>query len=449
MPKVGARPGADLEQLPGRARRRNQIRLSSQRPTRSPSPVGADRRTPGGEHGGDQLAGQRTQALRVTGQGRPDRPRVRRRHRASLLRRISRPAAESALRRADTTRKSGDLPGTAVTVTLWRAVPLRRAGDAARRRAVPRTVVPASRRRRPGDAGRRRTTPARPAPAAYVGRAVGALWMGLAHGVGWAVRAAGRQAASARDLDPEHRRDGAGLLLFGLAILSAVAHLVLRRRSGRRAARRHGTALPRRDLGRGAGAADDRRLAADAPARPTRSTGARPGRLGFHAGRHRRRCCTSARTRSTRCERDYAGGLVGAGVGDLLERAVTAWVAVPLLVLLLRLRSAGGHRDPDQQDPGAARPARRRAGRPRRTPPTPRRTRRDGGGRPSRPAAGPAKRRAAAGRPGRRSTTSARRRTSRRPSCCRARRRPRCRPAASRPSRRSTRPRRPGPSSSR
>ncbi|MEU5673656.1 hypothetical protein ABZ749_25530, partial [Micromonospora sp. NPDC047753] len=70
---------------------------------------------------------------------------------------------------------------------------------------------------------RRRTTPPRPGPAVYVGRAVGALWMGLAHGMGWAVRAAGRQAASARDLDPEHRRDGAGLLLFGLALLSAVA----------------------------------------------------------------------------------------------------------------------------------------------------------------------------------------------------------------------------------
>ncbi|RAO62929.1 DNA translocase FtsK [Micromonospora saelicesensis] len=34
-------------------------------------------------------------------------------------------------------------------------------------------------------------------------------------------------------------------------------------------------------------------------------------------------------------ERDFAGGLVGAGVGGLLERAVTAWVAVPLLILLL------------------------------------------------------------------------------------------------------------------
>src|SRR4029450_2038610 len=31
----------------------------------------------------------------------------------------------------------------------------------------------------------------------------------------------------------------------------------------------------------------------------------------------------------------HPGGLIGYGVGALLERAVTAWVAVPLLILLL------------------------------------------------------------------------------------------------------------------
>ena len=34
-------------------------------------------------------------------------------------------------------------------------------------------------------------------------------------------------------------------------------------------------------------------------------------------------------------QRDYAGGLIGAGLGGLLERAVTEWVAFPLLVLLM------------------------------------------------------------------------------------------------------------------
>ncbi|WP_433267852.1 DNA translocase FtsK 4TM domain-containing protein [Micromonospora vinacea] len=181
---------------------------------------------------------------------------------------------------------------------------------------------------------RRRTTPARPSPAVYVGRAVGALWMGLAHGMGWAVRAAGRQAASARDLDPEHRRDGAGLLMFGLALLSAVALWL----SG---------AGPV-----GAQLADTIRLFLGAISVVV------PVLLMIGAWRlmrqpadpeHRGRgligwgsllVSTAALLQigqdpADPLERDFAGGLVGAGVGGLLERAVTAWVAVPLLILLL------------------------------------------------------------------------------------------------------------------
>lgn len=167
-----------------------------------------------------------------------------------------------------------------------------------------------------------------------MGRAVGALWMGLAHGMGWAVRAAGRQAASARDLDPEHRRDGAGLLLFGLALLSAVALWL----SG---------AGPV-----GARLADTIRLFLGAisvvvpvllmigawrlmrqPADPAHRG---RGLIGWGS----LLVSTAALLQigqdpTDTVQRDYAGGLVGAGVGGLLERAVTAWVAVPLLVLLL------------------------------------------------------------------------------------------------------------------
>ena len=49
------------------------------------------------------------------------------------------------------------------------------------------------------------------------------LWMGIAHALGWVVRAIGRKAATARELDREHQRDGGGLLLIGLAIVLAVA----------------------------------------------------------------------------------------------------------------------------------------------------------------------------------------------------------------------------------
>ncbi|SBT38042.1 DNA segregation ATPase FtsK/SpoIIIE, S-DNA-T family [Micromonospora narathiwatensis] len=158
--------------------------------------------------------------------------------------------------------------------------------------------------------------------------------MGLAHGLGWAVRAAGRHAASARDLDPEHRRDGAGLLLFGLAILSAVGIWF-------------GGAGPV-----GARLADTVRLFLGAIAIVV------PVLLMIGAWRllrtpsdpaHRGRglvgwgsmlLATAAllhigQDPADGAQRDYAGGLFGAGVGDLLKAAVTAWVAVPLLVLLL------------------------------------------------------------------------------------------------------------------
>jgi FtsK/SpoIIIE family/FtsK alpha domain/Ftsk gamma domain/4TM region of DNA translocase FtsK/SpoIIIE/LAGLIDADG-like domain len=51
-------------------------------------------------------------------------------------------------------------------------------------------------------------------------QAVSGVWMALAHTVGAAARAFGRHA---RDLDPAHRRDGAGLAILGLAIITAAA----------------------------------------------------------------------------------------------------------------------------------------------------------------------------------------------------------------------------------
>ncbi|MBP2702757.1 DNA translocase FtsK [Microbispora sp. RL4-1S] len=53
-----------------------------------------------------------------------------------------------------------------------------------------------------------------------IGRLVIALWLVLAHGVGGVARALGQ---GARDLDPAHRRDGAGLaVLAGAVVLAAV-----------------------------------------------------------------------------------------------------------------------------------------------------------------------------------------------------------------------------------
>ncbi|MGB2571347.1 DNA translocase FtsK [Micromonospora citrea] len=213
-----------------------------------------------------------------------------------------------------------------------------RTSQASRRRGASPRGTTNSRARQPAKkaakaAPRRRTT-VRPTPAAYVGRAIGALWMGLAHGVGWAVRGAGRQVASAGDLDPEHRRDGGGLLLFGLAILSGVG--IWFSGAGPLGARLADTV--RLFLGAIAivvpvllmiGAWRLMRTPPDPEHRGRGLVGWGSMLVATAAMLH------IGQNPVDPVQRDYAGGLIGAGIGDLLEAAVTAWVAVPLLILLL------------------------------------------------------------------------------------------------------------------
>ncbi|ADU07291.1 cell division protein FtsK/SpoIIIE [Micromonospora sp. L5] len=180
---------------------------------------------------------------------------------------------------------------------------------------------------------RRRPAPG-PSPAAFVGRAVGAVWMGLAHTVGWTFRVAGRQAASTRELDPEHRRDGAGLLLFGLAILSAVGIWG----GGAGPVGRHLADTVRLFIGAISiilpvlfmvGAWRLMRTPADPEHRGRGLVGWGSMMLATAAMLH------IGQNPVDEVQRDFAGGLIGAGVGDLLKSAVTAWVAMPLLLLLL------------------------------------------------------------------------------------------------------------------
>jgi len=56
-----------------------------------------------------------------------------------------------------------------------------------------------------------------------VGRALAQLWRALGVAVGTLARAVGRNAASARELDPAHRRDGVGLAVLALGLISAIA----------------------------------------------------------------------------------------------------------------------------------------------------------------------------------------------------------------------------------
>jgi DNA segregation ATPase FtsK/SpoIIIE, S-DNA-T family len=88
-------------------------------------------------------------------------------------------------------------------------------------------------RRKSTSKGRSSTKSRRPAPRAVrsgpgpiatlfaaLGRWTAAAWLGVAHVLGAGVRKIGH---TARELDPEHRRDGAGLCLIGLAVVVAAS----------------------------------------------------------------------------------------------------------------------------------------------------------------------------------------------------------------------------------
>ncbi|MBI2243268.1 MAG: DNA translocase FtsK 4TM domain-containing protein [Nocardioides sp.] len=101
--------------------------------------------------------------------------------------------------------------------------------EPAPKKAAPQKSVRGSSTRRKGT----RRPARRPAPRAVrsgpgpvartfglVWRGISAVWLGIAHGLGAVARSIGH---TARELEPAHRRDGAGLALFGLAVVVAAA----------------------------------------------------------------------------------------------------------------------------------------------------------------------------------------------------------------------------------
>jgi S-DNA-T family DNA segregation ATPase FtsK/SpoIIIE len=195
---------------------------------------------------------------------------------------------------------------------------------------------PAGRRRGTSSArgGRGRASTAVMTPFGLLGRAMIAVWMGLAHSLGWVVRAVGRHAASARELEPEHRRDGGGLTMLGLAILIAVA--VWFDAAG--PVGRYLSSTTRFFIGAVAaalpilclvGAVRLMRAPGDQAHRGRAMVGwsalfaSVTGLLHLLGGQP-----IDPRAMSS------AGGLLGRLTGGLLASAVTTWVAAPLLILL-------------------------------------------------------------------------------------------------------------------
>ncbi|GAB7043205.1 MULTISPECIES: FtsK/SpoIIIE family DNA translocase [Catenuloplanes] len=217
-----------------------------------------------------------------------------------------------------------------------RTTPAARTGTSSSRTpAASRARTPAARKpaaRRPAPRTRAKRGGVNPLLIAAGG--LGALWMFVANGVGWSVRQVGRGAASARDLDPAHRRDGTGLLMLGLAILIAVAVWFE-------------SAGPV-----GAWLADSIRLFFGAVSiaiplllfygalrlmrEPSDPEHRGSGLVGWTAVLVASDALLHVAQRPVSDQQlDYAGGLIGYGVGGLLVAAVTPWVAVPLLILLL------------------------------------------------------------------------------------------------------------------
>ena len=175
------------------------------------------------------------------------------------------------------------------------------------------------------------------APTAVVralGRVLRAVWLGVAHVVGALARRIG---TSARDLDPAHRRDGLGLSLIGLAtVVAAVEWWTLRGPVG---AVVH--AVVAGTLGRVALVVPLVLLALGIRLLRHPEEAEASGRLGI--GLAALVLATAGLVHVARGLPDpgmgatamrEAGGVLGFLVSSPLVAAVTAWVTVPLLVLL-------------------------------------------------------------------------------------------------------------------
>ena len=196
-----------------------------------------------------------------------------------------------------------------------------------------RTRQPASRKAAgKGGRGRKKQRSPLALPLVGLGHGISAVWRGSAHVVGGVARAIGRNAATARELEPEHRRDGAGLgvIAFGficaMAVWADAAGPVGRAvTSACRLLLGNGAALlPLILVGAGA------HLLRQEPQPQSRGrvlvgstalTLSVLGLLDLWAG-----------TPHTSHGRSYAGGLIGTAVGGPLSTGLSAAIAVPLLL---------------------------------------------------------------------------------------------------------------------
>ncbi|MCW2814313.1 MAG: translocase FtsK [Nocardioides sp.] len=113
----------------------------------------------------------------------------------------------------------GAKTGSSSSARTTRKTPTKKTATSSRRPAA-RTTKPAARGARPAPRAVRTGTGPVARVCLTVLRGVTAVWLAVAHAIGAGIRGVGR---SARDLEPEQRRDGAGLLLVGIAVVVGAA----------------------------------------------------------------------------------------------------------------------------------------------------------------------------------------------------------------------------------
>jgi S-DNA-T family DNA segregation ATPase FtsK/SpoIIIE len=222
------------------------------------------------------------------------------------------------------------------------STPTRSRGPAARSGPATRGAAKKPPARKPAARTTGRTrTPVRRGPNPVVAvlgailRGFAAFWMLLARGAGSLARALGRQAATARDLEPEHRRDGVGLLLL-CAALGVAAGVWFSAGGAVGAALTYGV---RGLVGSAAMAvplllvAAAVRMLRQAPAEPAPRGRGLVGWTALSLGALGLMHIVAGSPDGV-TERGHAGGVLGVVSGGLLAQAATGWVAVPVLALV-------------------------------------------------------------------------------------------------------------------
>ncbi len=206
-----------------------------------------------------------------------------------------------------------------------------------RTRPPARKAASRSAARRPAarKSSRRPTRPAPLlAPARALGRLLRGLWRALASIVGGIARAAGRNAATARELEPEHRRDGVALGVLAVGLIAAIAVWF-----GAAGPVGHGLAIGLRAV-LGNGAVLLPVLLVGAAVHMSRQAALPQGRGRMLVGTVAITICVLGMfdlwgaSPTTADARAHAGGALGHLIGAPLARGVGAILAVPLLAIL-------------------------------------------------------------------------------------------------------------------